>query len=83
MSLEGKHALITGSSRGIGRGIALKLAENGVRVAVHYYQDESAAQSTAHPEGSKSSSPSRMTEGMRSSDTHGCVSATQVRSCAS
>jgi enoyl-[acyl-carrier protein] reductase III len=46
MSLEGKHALITGSSRGIGRGIALKLAENGVRVAVHYYQDESAAQST-------------------------------------
>jgi enoyl-[acyl-carrier protein] reductase III len=43
MSLKGKHALITGSSRGIGRGIALKLAEQGVRVAVHYYQNEAAA----------------------------------------
>jgi len=43
MSLEGKHALITGSSRGVGRGIALKLAENHVRIAVHYYQNELAA----------------------------------------
>ena len=43
MSLNGKHALITGSSRGIGRGIALKLAEQGVNVAVHYYQNEAAA----------------------------------------
>ncbi|MBA2526706.1 MAG: SDR family oxidoreductase [Pyrinomonadaceae bacterium] len=46
MSLKGKHALITGSSRGIGRGIALKLAERGVRVAVNYFQDESAANDT-------------------------------------
>ena len=46
MSLDGKHALITGSSRGIGRGIALKLAEHGVRIAVHYYQNEPAAKDT-------------------------------------
>ena len=46
MSLNGKHALITGSSRGIGRGIALKLAACGVKVAVHYYQNEAAANDT-------------------------------------
>lgn len=46
MSLDGKHALITGSSRGIGRGIALKLAEHGVKIAVHYYQNEPAANDT-------------------------------------
>ena len=46
MALDGKHALITGSSRGIGRGIALKLAESGVKVAIHYYQNEEAAKDT-------------------------------------
>ena len=46
MSLNGKHALITGASRGIGRGIALKLAESGVKVAIHYYQNENAAKQT-------------------------------------
>ncbi len=46
MSLQGKHALITGSSRGVGRGIALKLAEKGVKVAVNYRQDEAAANDT-------------------------------------
>ena len=46
MSLQRKDALITGSSRGIGRGIALKLAENGVNVGIHYYRNESAARDT-------------------------------------
>ena len=46
MSLNEKQALITGSSRGIGRGIALKLAERGARVAIHYYQNEAAARDT-------------------------------------
>ena len=46
MPLERKCALITGGSRGIGRGIALKLAERGSKVAVHYYQNQSAAEAT-------------------------------------
>jgi enoyl-[acyl-carrier protein] reductase III len=46
MTFTGKHALVTGSSRGIGRGIALKLAERGARVAVHYYRDQDAAEAT-------------------------------------
>ena len=46
MSLQGKCALVTGSSRGIGRGIALKLAEKGSRVAIHYYEKEAAAKDT-------------------------------------
>ena len=41
-----RHALITGSSRGIGRGIALALAEDGVTIAIHYYRNESAARET-------------------------------------
>src|SRR6267143_521819 len=44
--MSGKHALITGSSRGIGRGIALKLAETGATIAIHYYQNEAAAKET-------------------------------------
>jgi NAD(P)-dependent dehydrogenase (short-subunit alcohol dehydrogenase family) len=46
MSSNRKFALITGSSRGIGRGIALKLAENGVTIAVHYYKNQAAAEDT-------------------------------------
>lgn len=46
MSLKGKHALVTGGSRGIGRGIALKLAECGARIAIHYHVNEAAAQET-------------------------------------
>jgi NAD(P)-dependent dehydrogenase (short-subunit alcohol dehydrogenase family) len=46
MQLNGKRALVTGSSRGIGRGIALKLAGEGAVVAVHYLHNEDAAKST-------------------------------------
>ena len=46
MAQDGKHALVTGSSRGIGRGIALKLAEQGVKVAINYRKNEAAAKDT-------------------------------------
>ena len=46
MSFKGKNALVTGSSRGIGKGIVLSLAERGAQVAIHYYRNEAAAQAT-------------------------------------
>ncbi|GBD24894.1 3-oxoacyl-[acyl-carrier-protein] reductase FabG [bacterium HR30] len=45
--LNGKFALVTGSSRGIGRGIALELARAGAHVAVHYRREREAAEATA------------------------------------
>ncbi|MQS35502.1 SDR family oxidoreductase [Streptomyces katsurahamanus] len=44
--LSGKTALVTGGSRGIGRSIAERLAEDGAQVVVHYGGDETAAKET-------------------------------------
>ena len=47
MKLSGKTALITGASRGIGRGIALAFAREGADVAINYRRDREAAETTA------------------------------------
>jgi len=47
MSLEGKLALITGSGRGIGRAIALKLASQGVDIVVDFFRHRESAEQTA------------------------------------
>ncbi|MET1032659.1 3-oxoacyl-[acyl-carrier-protein] reductase [Domibacillus tundrae] len=47
MNLEGKTALVTGASRGIGKAIALELARHGADVAVNYAGNEQKAKEVA------------------------------------
>lgn len=47
MQLEGKTALVTGASRGIGKAIALALAAAGANVAINYAGNKEAAQEVA------------------------------------
>ncbi len=48
LKLRGKRALVTGSSRGIGRAIALSLADFKVDVAINYLRNRTRAEETAH-----------------------------------
>jgi 3-oxoacyl-[acyl-carrier protein] reductase/pteridine reductase len=46
-ALAGKTILVTGAAKRIGRGIALRLAQEGARVAIHYGRSEAEARRTA------------------------------------
>ncbi|KND26538.1 3-ketoacyl-ACP reductase [Streptomyces acidiscabies] len=46
-ALNGRKAVVTGASRGVGRAIALRLAADGAAVVIGYHQGESAAKSCA------------------------------------
>src|SRR5262249_37167105 len=46
MDISGKVALITGSSKRIGRETAVELARRGARIAIHYRSDERGANET-------------------------------------
>ena len=48
MTLQDKTALVTGASKGVGKGIALELARQGCGVAVNYNSDRAGAEATVN-----------------------------------
>ena len=53
MASEARHALVTGGTKGIGRAVSLRLAQDGVRVTAVYKSDDAAARAFAAEAESK------------------------------
>src|SRR4051794_35246401 len=50
-SLKGKVVLVTGAAKRIGRGIAVRLSNEGARVVIHYHRSEAEARDAAAEAG--------------------------------
>ena len=61
-SLAGKTTLVTGASRGIGRGIALSLAKAGAAVAVNYRSNKKEAETIVGQSTAKENNSSEENE---------------------
>ena len=62
MKLDGKVAIVTAAGRGIGRGIALSLAEAGADLVVNSYGEDTTA-STAEAMSANDTTPAAMASG--------------------
>ena len=47
MGKQSRNVLVTGASKGVGRGIAVSLAKDGWNVTVNYCRDEAGSKETA------------------------------------
>ena len=71
--MTARTILVTGAGRGIGRAIALKLADDGFRVVVHYHSDAAAAEGTLDAMGGNG----RLIH-FDTADRHGCRTALEA-----
>ena len=60
-SLQGRHALVTGGGRGIGRAIAAALTQAGAAVTIAGRSEKSLAESVGQGEAAATSSPTSPT----------------------
>jgi 3-oxoacyl-[acyl-carrier protein] reductase len=71
--LKNKTVLVTGASRGIGRAIAVKFADLGARVLIHFHQNKDAADVLSGPEGDSIRAQSPMGRAAKAEEVAGAV----------